>query len=293
VTQISRPFQIALAAVALLLVIWLVALRGHSSGGGSTTSAPAAASTPAPASGSTSSASSAGASQSSPGGGSAASPGKIYHGSAPGVAGLTRAIAKARGAVKVSEQNAQQLQRESAQASSASPSSAAAGAAATASAAAPSRHAAPARRGTTGSSAAKPSTASPSKPARAKSATPAAAAATAAAPKVASAPAKQSLVESELKSGHTVIVLFSSPAGAVDAVVRGQLALLTLSRNRGIAVHYASPRELGAYGTVTRSLQILQTPTILVISPSGKTKTLTGLADAYAIRQAVTEVRKS
>ena len=40
------------------------------------------------------------------------------------------------------------------------------------------------------------------------------------------------------------------------------------------------------------SLQILQTPTILVISPSGKTKTLTGLADAYAIRQAIKEARK-
>jgi len=265
VTQISRPFQIALAAVALLLVIWLVALRGHS-GGGSSSSTPAAASTPAPAAGSASPASGAGASQSSPGGGTAAPSGKIYHGSAPGVAGLTRAIAKARGAVKVSEQNAQQLQRKSAQASSAAP-----------------------------SSAATQSTASPSKPAGAKPATPApaSASATGAAPKVASAPAKQSLVESELKRGRTVIVLFSSPAGAVDAVVRGQLALLTLSQNRGIAVHYASPRELGAYGTVTRSLQILQTPTILVISPSGKTKTLTGLADAYAIRQAVREARKS
>ena len=265
-TQISRPFQIALAAVALLLVIWLVALRGHSGGGGSTSSTPAAASTPAPAAGSASPASGAGASQSSPGGGTAASSGKIYHGSAPGVAGLTRAIAKARGAVKVSEQNAQQLQRKSAQASSAAP-----------------------------SSAATQSTASPSKPAGAKPAAPARVPTptTGVAPKVASAPAKQSLVESELKRGRTVIVLFSSPAGAVDAVVRGQLALLTLSPNRGIAVHYASPREVGAYGTVTRSLQILQTPTILVISPSGKTKTLTGLADAYAIRQAVREARKS
>jgi hypothetical protein len=265
VTQISRPFRIALAAVALLLVIWLVALRGHS-GGGTSSSTPAAASAPAPATGSASSASGAGASQSSPAGGTAASSGKIYHGSAPGVAGLTRAIAKARGAVKVSEQNAQQLQSKSAQASSAAPSSASTS-----------------------------STASPSKPAGAKPATPARVPAptTGVAPKVASAPAKQSLVESELKSGRTVIVLFSSPAGAVDAVVRGQLALLTLSRSRGIAVHYASPAEVGAYGTVTRSLQILQTPTILVISPSGKTKTLTGLADAYAIRQAVTEARKS
>jgi len=291
VTQISRPFQIAIAAVALLLVVWLVALRGHSAGG-SSSSAPAAAATPAPASGGASSASGAGASQSAPGGGSAASSGGIYHGSAPGVAGLTRAIAKARGAVKLSEQNAQQLQRKSAQASSAAPSGAAA--AATPSAAAPPRHAAP------GSTAPTPSTASPSKPAGAKPATPTPSPATGAAKKLASTPAKQTLVESELKSGRTVIVLFSSSKGAVDTVVRGQLALLaaflkrtaTLPQNRDIAVHYSSPGEVGAYGAVTRSLQILQTPTILVITPSGMTKTLTGLVDAYAIRQAIKEARK-
>jgi hypothetical protein len=285
VTQISRPFQIALAAVALLLVIWLVALRGHS-GGGSSSSAPAAASTPAPAAGSASSSSGAGASKGAPGGGTPASSGGIYHGSAPGVAGLTRAIAKARGAVKLSEQNAQQLQRESAQASSAGSSGATASGAATSHSAAP------------GSSAPTRSAASPSKPAGTKPAT--SAPTTGAARKVASTPAKQSLVESELKSGRTVIVLFSSSKGAVDAVVRGQLALLdvflkstaTLPQNRDIAVHYASPGEVGAYGRVTRSLQILQTPTILVITPSGRTKTLTGLVDAYAIRQAIKEARK-
>lgn len=288
-TQISRPFQIALAAVAVLLVIWLVALRGHS-GGGSSSSAPAAASTSAPAASSGSSSSGAGASKSAPGGGTPASSGGIYHGSAPGVAGLTRAIAKARGAVKLSEQNAQQLQRESARASSAGSSGAAAGA--TASGAATSHGATP------GSSAPTQSANSPSKPAGAKPATPART--TGAARKVASTPAKQSLVESQLKSGRTVIVLFSSSKGAVDAVVRGQLALLdvflkstaTLPQNRDIAVHYASPGEVGAYGTVTRSLQILQTPTILVITPSGRTKTLTGLVDAYAIRQAIKEARK-
>jgi hypothetical protein len=285
VTQISRPFQIALAAVALLLVIWLVALRGHSAGG-SSSSTPAAASAPAPAAGSPSSSSGAGAAQSAPGGGTRASSGGIYHGSAPGVAGLTRAIAKARGAVKLSEQNAQQLQRQSAQASSAA-------AGATASTAAPSHSAVP------GSSASKQSAGAPSKSAAAKPATPAHA--TGAAPKLASTLAKQSLVESELKSGRTVIVLFSSSNGAVDRVARGQLELLhaflkstaTLPQNRDIAVHYASPGEVGAYGTVTRSLQILQTPTILVIAPGGRTKTLTGLVDAYAIRQAIKEARKS
>ena len=78
-TQLSRPFQIALAAAGLVLAVWFVALRGHSS---SSESSPPAASTPAASS-------SGGASK--PG-----ATGSVYHGSAPGVEGLTHDIAKAR-----------------------------------------------------------------------------------------------------------------------------------------------------------------------------------------------------
>src|SRR3981081_2694660 len=69
--QISRPFQIALAALALFAIVWLLALRGHSSGtseSGSSSSAPSQSSRPS----------------------------SVYHGSAPGVEGLTRDLAKAR-----------------------------------------------------------------------------------------------------------------------------------------------------------------------------------------------------
>src|ERR1700730_13369526 len=91
--QISRPFQIAFVAIALFAAVWLLALRGHSTGGsGSGSSAPS--SSPSPA-----------------------APSPVYHGSAPGVEGLSRAVAKARGAVTTSQQNAQQLQERSAQAS--------------------------------------------------------------------------------------------------------------------------------------------------------------------------------
>jgi hypothetical protein len=284
VTQISRPFQIALAAVVLLLAVWFLALRGHS--GGSSASAPAAASTPAPpASGSSSSG--AGASQNAPGGGTKASAGGAYHGSAPGVAGLTRAIDKARGAVKLSERNAQQLRQKSAQASSA---------AAASSAASPTAAAQPAH-GAKKSRAATPST-STSRPAGVKGTPPSSGAGSA--KKVAGAPAKQSLVESELERGSTVIVLFWSAKGSVDRAVHRQLASVQASERRrspgharGIAVHYSSAAEVGQYGRITRSLQVFQTPTMLVIDPSGRTKTLTGLADAYAIHQAIEEARHS
>src|SRR5438270_777123 len=107
--QISRPFQVALAAVALLALIWVVALhRPGGSGGSSSSGQP-----------STQSATSGKAAGGSPsGGGSSTSGARVYHGSAPGVEGLSRAIAKAHGAVATSQQNAKELAEKSAQASS-------------------------------------------------------------------------------------------------------------------------------------------------------------------------------
>lgn len=90
--QVSRPFQIAIAAAAVLGAVWLFALRGHSS----STESPSA---PAPS-----------ASSHSP--------------SAPGVEGLTKAVEKAHGAVATSERNASELQQRSDQASNPSSSSA-------------------------------------------------------------------------------------------------------------------------------------------------------------------------
>ena len=80
--QLSRPLQIALAAVFLFAAVWFLALRAHSvSPGGSGSSA----GTPAPPA--------AGAAEKT-----AASPTPIYKGPVPGVAGVSRAIDKAHGA---------------------------------------------------------------------------------------------------------------------------------------------------------------------------------------------------
>lgn len=238
-THISRPFQIALAAAVLLAGVWFFALRstspsGESSGGSSSSSAPA----------SSSGSSSAASAQSAPGAGTKTSAGKTYHGSAPGVAGLTHAIAKAQGAVKQSER----AQHHSA---------------------------------TKTSSATKPSSATHAKSAPRPRTQ---------APGVAAKPTKQALVEAELKHGHTVIVLFWNRKGSVDVAVRRQLSSV---RGRNVVVHYSSAAEVGQYGEITRSLQVFQTPTMLVIDRNGNTKTLTGLVDTYAIRQAIAEAHAS
>jgi hypothetical protein len=254
--QLSRPYQIALAAIGVLAAVWFVALRGHSgSGGGSSVPAPQPAA-PAP---------------------KAASPAPSSP-SAPGVAGLTRAIEKARGSVKESERNAKQLQQKSAEASS--PSSTGAPSASSTGGTRPSpthKSAAPTR------TAPGATTHSPGGHAT---------------PSHVGVPARQVRVEGELKRGNTVVVLFWNPKGADDRAVRGQLLglkeverIFRAPQSQRYVLEQAGAKEVGSFGTFTRAVQVYQTPTILIILPNGKTTTMTGLVDAYAIAQAISDAR--
>ncbi len=230
--HVSRPFQIALAAVVLLGGVWLFALRGQSSPSGETSSK---GSTP-------------------PAAAHASKPSSIYHGSAPGVEGLTKAIAKAHGAVTTSEQNARRLEQKSAQASGES--------AASATAAAPAK-AAP----TVASKSAK----APASPAHAPAS---------------AAVAHQRAVEARLNEGHVVLILFWSPKGSDDRAVVHAVAGL----GRGhVSTFMASADEVASFGTVTRGVQIYGTPTLLVVGKSHQAKVLTGLIDSFAIQQAIAE----
>jgi hypothetical protein len=294
--QISRPFQIALVAFGLLVAVWFFALHGHSStsGSGSTPAAPAAPAAPSAAAQAE----------------KAAAPSGAYHGSAPGVAGLTRAIEKAHGAVATSQRNAKQLQEKSAQASSTA--AAAAGAPTTA---------APA--GTPGAPGATAAAKSPTATATAPSVHKAP---TAAAPPVHKAsttpgtagttpPNRQRIVEAELKRGNIVLLLLWNPKGADDVSVRAELQLVRDAHERPqavasnpnvqrllkafggevrkkIAIHQALASEVASFGTVTRGVQVYGTPTILVLNSRGQATSLTGLTDAFSIEQTIDEARR-
>jgi hypothetical protein len=230
--QISRPFQIALMVVALFAAVWLFALQGHSS-----SSSPSARTPTTPASTTT-----------------------IYHGAAPGVSGLTKAIAKAHGAVATSQQNAQELEAKSAQASTAAnPTASGTSSTAAPAAKAPAAtvHVTVKRKGTAVLGAAS------------------------------GAPAGQRAVESDLAKGKVVVLLFWNPAAVEDQAVHQELARL-----RGnISIRYASPAQVTSYGTITRGVPVPGTPTLLIINKQGQTITLTGLQDSYSVEQAITEVR--
>jgi hypothetical protein len=265
--QISRPFQIAIGALVLFAAVWFLALHGHSSTTGASSpsaSAPAPQAEKAPAS----------------------SP--VYHGPAPGVEGLTKAIAKAHGAVTTSQQNAKQLEAKSAQASSGTPpaTAGAAPASAAASAAAP-------KASTKTAAPAVPSAARhPGTPRTAPSST---------------AASPQKTVEAELKQGKVVVLLFWNPKGADDVVARDALRSLVGSHGEGgnadkifhgglakqIAVHEGSQRAVASYGTITRGVQVYGTPTMLILNSHDRVITLTGSTDAYSIEQAIEEARTS
>jgi hypothetical protein len=299
-TQISRPFQIALLAMVVLAGVWFFALHGHSSSSGSSPSASVPAAPAQPAKTGSSSGSVSGSSSASE---PAAAPSSVYHGAAPGVEGLTRAIAKAHEAVATARRNEKQLAEKSAQASS----PAATGGVAASSPAGTKTGPATAPRVSTTSH---PTTAST--PAVTKTAAPTKAASPVTAPN--RVPARQALVEVELKQGAVVAILFWNPKSAVDVTVHRELQLLLavhhglrkysnnpvvrrllnavgLELDSKIAVNEAHASQVASFGSITRQVQVFQTPTILILNKKGQTMALTGLNDAFAIQQAIEEVR--
>ncbi len=193
-----------------------------------------------------------------------------YHGAAPGVEGLTRDIAKAHGAVATSEKNAAQLQSKSAAASNeAAPSSAGA---------APAKHAA----------ASAPAAASVTVVHK-----PAAPHANASATAAAQAAAQQVVLKHELAQGKTVLLLFWNPKSSDDQSVRGALQAVSAHQKGAVAIHVALAGQVGLYGSVTKDVQVLQTPTLLIVGKKGAAVTITGLVDRYAIEQAILEAKKA
>jgi hypothetical protein len=255
-TQISRPFQIALVAMGLLGVVWFFTLRGHSastSGSGSSGSSsqaptpgrPTAPSAPTPGS-------------PAAGANGSAAPTPVYHGAAPGVEGLTRAIAKAHEAVAASQQSAKQLEERSAPQASSSPST----------------HVAQTRPATAGKAASKVTS-------------------TAKGGSTQGSPRLQQAVEAELKQGKVVAILFWKPKSSVDESVQRELQVVAHTLGGKLAVHDARANQAGSFGTITRTVQIYETPTILLVNKNGHTTTLTGLTDAFSLEQAIAEARQA
>ncbi len=270
--QLSRPYQIALVTLLLAALAWLALGMHHSPSSGSSQSS--SSSQPATTHASSQAPNPNLAAEEAK---QAAKPTPIYHGSAPGVEGLSRAVRKAHEAVATSQANANTLAEKSAQASGEKAASSAGAAAATTTSS--SRSAA----ATTSSTASKHATRTPSAPAKA--------AVKRSAAEEALVPAGQRAVEATLAAGKVPVVLFWNPQGADDIAVHEQLQRITRSR-LPVEIFEGNGEAVASYGALTRDIPVYGTPTILIVAKNGQTTELTGLQERFSIEQAIDEARK-
>lgn len=306
---LSRPFQILLVVFVLFAGAygaWFLVLREPSS---STTSASTPQSTPT-------------AVARAPKVNAPKTPesGKVYHGAAPGLEGLTRDVAKAHGAVSEAQHSGEhELNRAGAASTAAGASPSSTNGVGTQPQASTTHHPA-------SSSASSTASASVAKPALHSATKPTTSAGQASKPKSTAAPAtvgsnqipaKQALVEGALKEGKVAVILFWNPKGADDAADRLELKVLEavhhlipalarrvpalraelkqsgLELEKKFAAFEASASQVTSFGSITRGVQVYGTPTLLVVNPKGQVTTITGLTDAFAIEQAIDEARHS
>jgi hypothetical protein len=102
----------------------------------------------------------------------------------------------------------------------------------------------------------------------------------------------QAAVATELKQGKVVLLLFWDPRSSDDSAVHQQVEDVAHKLGRRVAVHAARADQVGSFGSITRDIQVYQTPTLLIVNPHAQVTTVTGYTDAYALEQTIREVRR-
>jgi hypothetical protein len=101
----------------------------------------------------------------------------------------------------------------------------------------------------------------------------------------------QARVEAQLKAGKVVAILFWNPHAEVDQKVHAELQAAQRALRGQLAVDLAEAGQTGAFGSFTHVVQVLATPTILLVNRRGQTSALTGLTDSFSLQQAIGEAR--
>jgi hypothetical protein len=311
--QLSRPFQIALVgvlALAMLVLAWFMVVHrpsGEASTGSSAPASRAVSSTGHSSAGAFSTArssarasstgrSSAGASatgRSSAQTPSPAASGHVYHGPVPGLEGLTRDIKRAHEAAAKEERGVQEPQSAAAQHPSPSSPPSSSNVASSSSVASSAGRASAGHASSPGASLADHSSHSSSSTTTAviPQRTPHARSGSTTTDPSRSAPAMQAVVASELARGKVVLVLFWNPRSSDDRAVDEQVKAAAHTLGGHVVMHTASASQVNSFGSITRDIQVYQTPTLLIVNPRGQVTTLTGYTDAFSIEQAVAEAR--
>jgi hypothetical protein len=94
----------------------------------------------------------------------------------------------------------------------------------------------------------------------------------------------------ELAHGKVAVLLFWDRRGADDRATRSAVA--HVDRHHGtVAVHVAPVSRVGDYGAITQGVEVLQSPTVLVIGPEHQARTIAGYTDTAEVDQLVDDVR--
>jgi hypothetical protein len=199
---------------------------------------------------------------------------------APGVKGLANAVDKAKGASAASDATNAKIQAATGGngTAAASPSTAAkpAAAKATATPAAKAKAKAKAAAPTRATSAAKATTPAAAKPGA----------------KDAAAVDPSERLLAYLAKGKTLVILFEGK-GATDKAARKAVHLTAKADPKHVVSAYIPISEVGKYEAITSDVQVLTSPTVLVIGKDRKATPLTGFVDAAVIRQAVGDARRA
>jgi hypothetical protein len=95
----------------------------------------------------------------------------------------------------------------------------------------------------------------------------------------------------ELAHGKTAVLLFWHSRGADDNAARD--AVRAANRHGGrVTVHVASIDRVADYAAITSGVDVLQSPTVLVIGPDHKARTIVGYTDPREVDQLVDDVRR-
>jgi hypothetical protein len=89
-----------------------------------------------------------------------------------------------------------------------------------------------------------------------------------------------------LDRDRAVVLLFWNRRGSDDAAVRRAVSAVDRRGGRAV-VQIASIRDVGRYQAITRGVQVLASPTVLVIAPGRTARPITGLTTTGELDQAV------
>ena len=104
-------------------------------------------------------------------------------------------------------------------------------------------------------------------------------------------PASPATIAAELHQGKTVLLLFLNPHAYDDDATAIDTTEVAHRLRRHVAAHLALANQVNSFGSITRNIQVYQTPTLLIINPKREVTTVTGLTDEFALEQAIAEAK--